>query len=88
MVEKECFLKDFAMLSKNTKYSFTKKPDYLQGLYVNAGHGSRGLITCPLAGEILASMINGDPIPLPADILEALNPARFLVRDLSRGLIE
>ena len=28
---------------------------WLDGLYVNSGHGSRGLITAPLSGELLAA---------------------------------
>jgi tRNA 5-methylaminomethyl-2-thiouridine biosynthesis bifunctional protein len=32
----------------------------MPGLFINAGHGSRGLISCPLAGEILARLIYGD----------------------------
>lgn len=32
----------------------------LPGLFINAGHGSRGLLSCPLAGEILARLICGE----------------------------
>jgi tRNA 5-methylaminomethyl-2-thiouridine biosynthesis bifunctional protein len=30
------------------------------GLFINAGHGSRGLISCPIGGEILARVITGE----------------------------
>ena len=30
---------------------------WLHGLYVNAGHGSKGLITAPICGEMIASLI-------------------------------
>jgi tRNA 5-methylaminomethyl-2-thiouridine biosynthesis bifunctional protein len=32
------------------------------GVYINAGHGSRGLLSCPLAGEILAQTICGEAL--------------------------
>lgn len=46
-------------------------------LWLNLAHGSRGLISCPLAGEHLASLMNSDPLPLPANLVKALSPARF-----------
>jgi len=62
-------------------------PDYLPligrieaGLYVSTAHGSRGLITAPLAGEVLASALEDEPAPLPADLMEAVAPRRFEAR--------
>ncbi|WP_378007370.1 bifunctional tRNA (5-methylaminomethyl-2-thiouridine)(34)-methyltransferase MnmD/FAD-dependent 5-carboxymethylaminomethyl-2-thiouridine(34) oxidoreductase MnmC [Aeromonas jandaei] len=55
------------------------------GLYVLGGLGSRGLCSAPLCGELLASEICGDPLPLAADLLEALHPARYWVRKLLKG---
>jgi tRNA 5-methylaminomethyl-2-thiouridine biosynthesis bifunctional protein len=45
----------------------------------------RGLCSAPLCGELVASEICGDPLPLAADLLEALHPARYWVRRLRRG---
>ncbi len=55
------------------------------GLYVLGALGSRGLCSAPLCGELVASEICGDPLPLAADLLEALHPARYWVRRLRRG---
>jgi tRNA 5-methylaminomethyl-2-thiouridine biosynthesis bifunctional protein len=60
-------------------------PDYLPlvgpldapGLFISAAHGSRGLITAPLAGEVLAAWLADEPAPLPADMMQALHPQRF-----------
>lgn len=57
---------------------------WLDGLYLNTGHGSKGLLTAPLAGEIVAAMLSGEPLPVDAGLLRALDPNRFLLR--SRGL--
>ncbi|MFQ2300403.1 bifunctional tRNA (5-methylaminomethyl-2-thiouridine)(34)-methyltransferase MnmD/FAD-dependent 5-carboxymethylaminomethyl-2-thiouridine(34) oxidoreductase MnmC [Aeromonas dhakensis] len=55
------------------------------GLYVLGALGSRGLCSAPLCGELLASEICGDPLPLAANLLEALHPARYWVRKLLKG---
>ncbi len=55
------------------------------GLYVLGALGSRGLCSAPLCGELVASEICGDPLPLASDLLEALHPARYWVRRLRRG---
>ena len=50
---------------------------WLSGLFCNIGHGSKGLITAPLCGELIASLVSGEPLPLDDDILTAINPNRF-----------
>ncbi len=47
------------------------------GLYTTLAHGSRGLLSCPLSGEILAAHISGEAIPLPRHLLAAISPSRF-----------
>ena len=46
---------------------------------------TRGLISAPLSGELLAAWICGEPLPLPRAVAEACHPNRFLLRDLVRG---
>jgi tRNA 5-methylaminomethyl-2-thiouridine biosynthesis bifunctional protein len=50
------------------------------GLYGLLGYASRGLAWAPLAAELLASQLDGEALPLEADLAAALDPARFLVR--------
>ena len=52
-----------------------------QGLYALLGLGSRGAVWSTLAGETLAALIEGEPSPLSSDLLEAMDPARFLERE-------
>lgn len=47
------------------------------GLYVNTGHGSRGLITSMLAAEALASILGNEPAPLPSKLMSGMSPHRF-----------
>ncbi|UBO75662.1 bifunctional tRNA (5-methylaminomethyl-2-thiouridine)(34)-methyltransferase MnmD/FAD-dependent 5-carboxymethylaminomethyl-2-thiouridine(34) oxidoreductase MnmC [Aeromonas rivuli] len=55
------------------------------GLFVLGALGSRGLCSAPLCGELLASEICGDPLPLATDLLAALHPARYWVRKWLKG---
>ncbi len=58
---------------------------YPPGLYVIAGFGSRGFLTAPYAGQILAAAMLGEAVAVDGRLLSALHPARFLVRALRRG---
>ncbi len=51
--------------------------DVLPGLWLNVGHGARGLVWAGVLGEALACMISGETSPLPHDLIHALHPARF-----------
>jgi tRNA 5-methylaminomethyl-2-thiouridine biosynthesis bifunctional protein len=53
-------------------------------LFMLCGLGSRGLTTAPLLAETLASQIAGQALPLSENLLNALSPNRFLIRDLIR----
>jgi len=56
-----------------------------EGLYCAAGYASRGLVWAALAGEALASLIEGEPMPLEGDLADALDPGRFVMKQLRRG---
>jgi tRNA 5-methylaminomethyl-2-thiouridine biosynthesis bifunctional protein len=45
-----------------------------QGLYCSLAHGTRGLLTAGIAGEVLVAQICGALPPLPKSILDALDP--------------
>lgn len=50
------------------------------GLYGLLGYASRGLIWAPLAAELLAAQLEGEPLPLEMTLVDALDPARFVLR--------
>jgi tRNA 5-methylaminomethyl-2-thiouridine biosynthesis bifunctional protein len=78
------YLRDYAELRHGHSWARFADASYQPGLYVLAGLGSRGLVSAPLAAEILASQIGGEPWPVERDLVTALHPGRFLVRDLKR----
>jgi tRNA 5-methylaminomethyl-2-thiouridine biosynthesis bifunctional protein len=57
----------------------------LNGLYGAFGYASRGLTWAALGGELIASMLEGEPLPLEGDLADAVDPARFLLRRARRG---
>ena len=54
------------------------------GLWMHAALGARGVAWCALGAQALAALMSGTPVPLSADLLEAIDPARFGVRDRRR----
>jgi tRNA 5-methylaminomethyl-2-thiouridine biosynthesis bifunctional protein len=56
-----------------------------EGVYGAFAYGSRGLVWAALAAELIASELEGEPLPLEATLARALEPARFRRRAVSRG---
>ena len=54
------------------------------GLWVLGALASRGLTWGPLAAQVLASQITGAPLPVESDLLDAIDPARQIVREARR----
>lgn len=80
------FYADYGDLSHGKHYKSYPVGSYLPGLYVSVGHGSRGLVSTPIAAELLACKITGETLPLPQPLVNALNPARFMIRKLQKGI--
>ena len=78
------FLEDYADLRRDASTDIPTPGQYWPGLFIHCGLGSRGLSYAPLGAELLASHINGEPPPLERELLTALNPARFIIRDMKR----
>jgi tRNA 5-methylaminomethyl-2-thiouridine biosynthesis bifunctional protein len=74
----------YAELSRNAKAQFRTAGEYHDDLYLNIGHGSNGLASCPLSAEFLASLIERENLPLSREMINSLNPCRFLIKDLKK----
>lgn len=85
--DRSAFLTQYSRLRKDATTRFKTPGPYLPGLYLNTGHGSKGMVSCPLSSELLASQICDEAFPMEQQIVDALNPARFLIRDLIRNKI-
>ncbi|ALB63477.1 5-methylaminomethyl-2-thiouridine-forming enzyme mnmC [Cronobacter condimenti 1330] len=79
-------LADYDELSRYADTPETVEPaPVLENLFVLGALGSRGLCSAPLAAEILAAQMTGEPLPLDSATLAALNPNRLWVRKLLKG---
>jgi tRNA 5-methylaminomethyl-2-thiouridine biosynthesis bifunctional protein len=54
------------------------------GLYGAFAYGSRGYLWAPLCAELLASLIEAEPLPLERALAAALDPRRFALRAARR----
>ncbi|MBX8543566.1 bifunctional tRNA (5-methylaminomethyl-2-thiouridine)(34)-methyltransferase MnmD/FAD-dependent 5-carboxymethylaminomethyl-2-thiouridine(34) oxidoreductase MnmC [Pseudomonas cichorii] len=84
LADKEAFTQAYAALTKDARQVPDIACPWLDGLYVNSGHGSRGLITAPLSAELIAAWLDNEPLPLPRSVAEACHPNRFALRGLIR----
>ena len=55
------------------------------GLFGAFAYGSRGLLWASLAGEIIASMLEGEPLPVERKLAAAVDPGRFALRAARRS---
>ncbi len=68
---------------KRTRPQFP--PEALQpGLWITAGHGSRGLVGAPFAAKIITDAILGRRPPLPTATLDAVHPSRVTIARVRR----
>jgi tRNA 5-methylaminomethyl-2-thiouridine biosynthesis bifunctional protein len=50
------------------------------GVYAALGLGANGLLWAPLCAELLASHMEGEPLPLERDLAKAIGPGRFALQ--------
>jgi tRNA 5-methylaminomethyl-2-thiouridine biosynthesis bifunctional protein len=55
------------------------------GLHVFSALGSRGICWATLGAQLLAARLSGAPLPLETSLVEALDPARFVLRAARRA---
>jgi tRNA 5-methylaminomethyl-2-thiouridine biosynthesis bifunctional protein len=48
-----------------------------EGLWICDGFGARGLVFASICAELLASQVDGEPLPLERDLVRAIRPTRF-----------
>ena len=83
--DKTRFQQDYKELHYGRPNAQYPKAAYLSGLYVNVAHGSRGICSGFVCGEILAGMMVSEPLAVGKGVVDYLSLGRFLVRKLRRG---
>ena len=56
----------------------------ITNIFILGGLGSRGLVTAPYCADIIAAAMTGGPAPAERMIADALDPARFFIREMKR----
>lgn len=85
LADRDAFAAAYAVLGKDARQVPETPCPWFDGLYLNSAHGSRGLVTAPLSGELLAAWLEDEPLPLPRTVAEACHPNRFFLREVVRG---
>ena len=85
VIDEDHYLRHYHNLHHGKPAAGYMQGKYLPGLFINSAHGSRGLVSALPAAELVACLLNGEPLPLPASVLPALHSARFLIRDLKHA---
>lgn len=85
LIDEGDFDHEFTAIRKNLARYPRQAAKFHEGLYVNIGHGSRGLTSAPLCAELLAAYLCGENFPLAKNHAEALLPARFFIREMVRN---
>jgi tRNA 5-methylaminomethyl-2-thiouridine biosynthesis bifunctional protein len=80
------WLSAYAKWGQDGKLRLTDAPPMWPNLYINAGHGTRGLVTAPWAAECLADVMEGKAVAANQTVFAAIHPQRFLLRRLVKGL--
>ena len=79
----DAFLEAFAGMRKGRPAD--ADAPLMDRIFVSSGFGARGFTWGPWAGAILAARLCGAPAPASRSALEAVAPARLLLRALKRG---
>ncbi|TDO96438.1 bifunctional tRNA (5-methylaminomethyl-2-thiouridine)(34)-methyltransferase MnmD/FAD-dependent 5-carboxymethylaminomethyl-2-thiouridine(34) oxidoreductase MnmC [Marinomonas balearica] len=85
IMDRSHLISKYSTLSKNAKWETSEEAPFVEGLFVNIGHGSRGFVSAPLSARYLAALITDQIAPLEQICIETLHPSRFTVRGLKRG---
>lgn len=56
----------------------------IPGLWCMQGFGARGIVWSALMADLLVSRIEGEPLPLENDLVDACDPGRFLLKSPRR----
>lgn len=85
VVDEALFAQRYQALAYDARQVPEQAAPWRAGLYLNLAHGSRGLVTTPLAAELLTAWLDDEPLPVARRVAEACHPNRFPLRRLIRG---
>lgn len=84
IIEQQQFKKDYHDICHGKHWIKYPAPKPVNNLYLLTGLGSRGFTSAPLLAEFLCNQILGMPHALPQQLQQAINPNRFLFKQLKK----
>lgn len=81
------FILQYEMLKKDKNYWVDIPCPYLPGLFLNTAHGSKGMLTSPISGEIIADYISNEFSYCSERVRKSLHPNRFWLKQIIRHAI-
>jgi len=86
MPNRNYYQAQYSDIAKGKHWKAYPHAQYQSGLFVFAGHASRGITTTGLTANYLASLINNETFTLfSPEIKVALHVARFDIRELKKS---
>ncbi|WP_086229258.1 bifunctional tRNA (5-methylaminomethyl-2-thiouridine)(34)-methyltransferase MnmD/FAD-dependent 5-carboxymethylaminomethyl-2-thiouridine(34) oxidoreductase MnmC [Campylobacter devanensis] len=82
------YMRIYSSLLWTKAKSTHQNPIYHPNILISAAHGSRGLSTGILGANMLLDMVLGRQICVKKSVINPLNPSRFLIRKLKKGLVK
>lgn len=82
IAEYNLFNTSYERLTYDRKAKITSRCPNLPNLYINVGHGAKGILTAPVCGEIIADYIDQTPIAVSKELRQALHPNRIYAKML------
>lgn len=76
----------YAKLGQDKRFVLQAECPYIPHLYINTAHGTRGLVTAPLAALSISAEVLGLPQPLGERLRHSIHPNRLIIRDIIKGL--
>ncbi len=76
------FVEDYAKLRQDKKARISPICQCHPSLYLNLGHGAKGMLTAPFCGELIADYIAGTPLACSESLRQAIHPNRLYVHEL------
>jgi len=78
------YQKNYADLHQGKQFKAYPHAEYIDGLFVLAGLGSRGLTTSGLCAKLLTDILESSIQEKSHSIMQNCHPARFIIKDLKR----
>ena len=82
VADEDYFRQSYQYLIKGAPAWRMSKAQYLPGLYVNTGHGSRGLCSALSSANLISEYLQNQVFSFSKSIVHGLHPARYLIKHL------